>query len=369
MRQPSSASRRPRAADGVAAADVDRRRQARASAGSRTSARTRAAAAQQLVEQVAADVAGGAGDEDRVGFAHARRHRYLRPRRPADRASSADADRADAVGDVSSRAPSRSPGESQRRRGSGTARGRRPAPDGVRAVAQRDARAARQLAVRDAEQRRASARAAGRRAAVEAGAVPACAMRRAVDGHGSLGRGVVALAPAPSRWSDGAERASCADARCGAPAGDEACRRGPTVVRACRASRRWRPRRGAATTHACGRRGARARRRRGSATCGRASTLPAPRERERRGRARRAGALAPPVGCAAALRSRAARRATATSAAAIGVRVSEPHRCFLRCLRGELTGSRRESSATAGSPADSPPRPLQVRNGSPVRRG
>jgi hypothetical protein len=39
-------------------------------------------------------------------------------------------------------------------------------------------------------------------------------------------------------------------------------------------------------------------------------------------------------------------------------------------LRGELTGSRRESSATAGDPADSPRADQNVdrANGSPVRR-
>ena len=89
---------------------------------------------------------------------------------------------------------------------------------------------------------------------------------------------------------------------------------------------------------------------RGATRC-RVSTRLAAEQRLRRGGERDVGGGLRRRGARAARRlrgraSRAARRPTATKAGSEPGTGNEPHRCFLRCLRGELTGSRRESSAT-----------------------
>jgi hypothetical protein len=124
-----------------------------------------------------------------------------------------------------------------------------------------------------------------------------------------------------------------------------------TVVRACfvhtevAGSRDW------TTTLRPARRSSTAPRKR---TLRPSSALPPPERANGEGGAA-CGAVAPPDSgagsCAPAVAGMTAANAATTIAS-----VSEPLINFLRCLRGELTGSRRESSATAGNPADSPPR-------------
>ena len=205
-----------------------------------------------------------------------------------------------------------------------------------------DVRAARQAAVGDADERLGQLDPAGGLVAVEAGAVPG-GDRGAEDGERELGRRRRGAGAAADRAR------GCGTGRCW-----RAFQRATNVP--SRLDRRLgllRPRLGDGVEvtgrRPCGRRASR-RRRRGSGPSCRAARCR--RRRAGTARARRGGRLG---AAGRRLRERARRDRPRMRRSARRSESSGSHG-FLRCLRGELTGSRRESSATAGSPADSPPR-------------
>ena len=225
--------------------------------------------------------------------------------------------------------------------------------DRGRPVAHGDVRPARQAAVGDADGLLGQLDAARGRVAVEAGAVP--------GGDGAGGRRSAGARARPRRPAPRRRRAR-ASRNWPMRRGFQRATNVPSSfdggARLLRPRLRW-PGRGTARRR-CARR-ASARRRRGSGPSCRAA-----RCRRRRAGTARAGAggrLGAAGGRPARRRSPGAprqwRRGTARSESS-GVS------CFLRCLRGELTGSRRESSATAGSPADSPPRTTRSAMGPPL---